>query len=375
MRVRHLVTCALATGIGLLGAADADAATLKLKAGNFYGPGNTGVHPFNNAEVRNLILTGPLNGVIPFFNNGAAAPNVSAEVLQGLVIDGRTSDGRLINENVDTGLHLDLVDPASGEKANLMVVALGAEEFGPDAKFNLVFNTSVEADPGFAAGIRPLQVAFTTGAARIPPSLKTRMGLPGGHDFAGPFQTGEVLIGRMGDFDHDGMLDGELVLAGNAPLDLVVGVGDPIAQRRPWVSDIPVPPGLAALFVVSGVVQNFPEPLTEVLSVGDVEQATAYAFDITGRLNAALQSLNDVIASNASTAQQRGRAIAARFSIRLARLQIERGLDQLDRQGRSARACQNAGQSLRLGLKTLGFALVALAPELPPGAGPMAFPR
>ena len=324
MRLHHLMLGATSACLSLFAAGTGEAATLFLKAGTFYGPGNKGVHPFNNAEVRNMIPTGPLSGVIPFFNNGIAAPNVTAEIRQGGIVDGKTSDGRLINENVDTGLQFVLKDRITGNVANIMVVAVGAEDFGPDAKGNLVFNTDVVADPGPGHLVTPLNVTFTTGAARVPLSLKTQKGLGGGNDHAGPFQTGHTLIGRIGDFDHDGLLDGELVLAGNSPLELFVAEGDPIAQRRPWVSDIPVTPAVSALLIVNGIVQNFPAPLTEVLQQRDTSQAVNYGFDITERLNAALYDLNSVLSAQSITRDQKRRMQTARLVIRIARFHIEK---------------------------------------------------
>ncbi|HET9220600.1 MAG TPA: hypothetical protein VFR18_26715, partial [Terriglobia bacterium] len=181
----------------------------------------------------------------------------------------------------------------------------------------------------------------------------------------GPFQAGHTLIGRIGDFDHDGLLDGELVLAGNSPLDLFVAEGDPIAQRRPWISDIPVPPAVSALLIVNGIVQNFPAPLTEVLQQRDTSQAMNYGFDITERLNAALYDLNSVLSSQSTTRDQKRRVQTARLVIRIARFHIERGLDTLARPYVDAHSLKHGSEALRLGLKELGIALQQLAPELP----------
>lgn len=339
--------------------------TLYLKAGTFYGPGNKGIHSFNNAEVRNIVLTGPLQGFIPFANNGAELPNVIAEVLQGGVIDGYTSDGRAINENIDTGLRLLLKDPDTGESANIMVVSVEQEIVQPDAKGNLVFQAHVVADPGQPALVEPFDVRFTSGAARVPLSRRTQNNTYGGHDFAGPFPSGHVLIGRIGDFDHDGFLDGELVQAENAPLNLVVAQGDPLAQRRPWISDIPAPPSLAVVLNVNGIVQNFPEPLVEAFNKGRFNVAMDYGFDITGRLNAALYDLNAILASKEASPKQRARARTARFLVRTARQQIERGLDVLSDSSTRSWKDREAVISMQLGLKSLSLALLQLAQDTP----------
>jgi hypothetical protein len=339
--------------------------TLYLKAGTFYGPGDKGIHPFNNAEVRNIVLTGPLQGFIPFANNGAELPNVIAEVLQGGVIDGHTSDGRPINENIDTGLRLVLKDPQTGESANVMVVSVEQEIVAPDEKGNLVFQAHVVADPGQPSLVEPFDVRFTSGAARVPLSLRTQNNTFGGHDFAGPFPSGHVLIGRIGDFDHDGFLDGELVQAENAPLNLVLAQGDPLAQRRPWVSDIPAPPSLSVVLNVNGIVQNFPEPLVEAFHQGRFNVVMDYGFDITGRLNAAIYDLNTILASKEASHKQRARARTARFLVRTARQHIERGLDLLSDSSARSWKDREAIISMQLGMKSLGLALLQLAQDAP----------
>lgn len=199
MKARKFAVALAGTALALA-AHQAAAVTLSLKAGTFFGPGDKGVHPFQNGEVRNIQLGESLQGTVPFFNNGAEPPNVIAEVLQGGVIDGFTSDGRAINENIDTALHLRLEDPATGERGSLMVVSVEQEAVQADPKGNLVFAAHVVADPGLPSLVTPFEVRFTSGAARIPLSLRTQNGIAGGNDHAGPFPSGHVLIGRIGDF-------------------------------------------------------------------------------------------------------------------------------------------------------------------------------
>lgn len=348
-----------------LAAQQAPAATLSLKAGTFYGPGDKGVHPFQNGQVRNIQLTGPLQGTVPFFNNGAEPPNVIAEVLQGGVIDGFTSDGRAINENIDTALHLELADPTTGEAGSLMVVSVEQEVVQADQMGNLVFVAHVVADPGLPVLVTPFQVRFTTGGAKIPLSLKTQSGIFGGHDFAGPFPSGHTLIGRIGDFDHDRFLDGELVQGENAPMELVIARGDPIAQHRPWVSDIPSTPALSALLNLNGIVQNFPTPLRKALEHGRNQEAIDYAYDINGRLNAALYDLGAITQSKANPKKQRLRAHAAIGFVRLARWQIEAGLDMLQDGKDDHGGPFGASALMQRGLRTLSLALLQVAPDQP----------
>src|SRR6185437_4156409 len=186
---------------------------------------------------------------------------------------------------------------STGEAARMMVVSIASDEFGPDAKGNLAFHAHVAADPGVASEVVPFDVIFTTGAVTIPTSLRTQMNLPGGHDTAGSLPAGTVLIGRIGDFDHDGFLDGELVLGQNSPLNLVVARVDPIAQRRPWISDLPVSTLQSATLNLNGIVQNFPGPLSAAAAAGKIQTVIEEVFDVTGRLNAALFDVTELIIS------------------------------------------------------------------------------
>lgn len=297
----------------LSSASNVSAFTLFLDNGTFFGPGNAvyndtgivGKNTFVDAQVRNIVLTGPLNGFIPFFNNGAEEPNVIAEKLQqGGVIDGMASDGTLINENADTALRLNFSDPETGESADVMVIAEfsnatpdGGEPILPDANGNLTFSPSVLADPGSPELISRFEVSFTTGVAQVPFSLKTQQGLGEGEDNAGPLPSGHALVGRMGDFDQDGYLDGILVLAANAPLDLVVARGNPIAQIRPWISDIPVDPITASVLTLNGVVRNYAPVLEKTLERNDISAAINYLNSVTENTKSVLNNMRIVLLS------------------------------------------------------------------------------
>lgn len=351
-------------------------ATLTLKEGRFYGPGNKGSQAIVPAGVRGIVLTGPLSGEIPFFNNGPELPNVIAEVLQGGVVDGYTSNGVAINENIDTGLFLVFSDPETGESARMMVVGVAPEQMVPDAKGNLTFNPSVIGDPGTPELAVPFSVMFTTGAAQVPLSLKTQQGLPGGHDQAGPFPSGRILIGRIGDFDQDGFLDGELVLAANPPLELIVARGDPIAQRRPWTLDVPVPPVLAAVVTLNGLVQNFPDAIGYVFTTRDYPTLGGYVVDMLERVQAARLNLARAGAPMVMAASDR-RSDASDTRHPNPIVQAARLLAQADQRLQSAahelgrpRWHHRTGQILRditAGLELSGQALQILA-SLPPPA-------
>ena len=261
-----------------------NAYTLYLDNGFFYGPGDAlyldtgkpGLNKFPDAQVRNIVLTGPLSGIIPFDNNGADAPNVIAEQLSlSGPVDGRLSDGTLINENADTALRLFITDLVSGEIADLVVIAEaserpdGGEPILADAVGNLTFNPSVVADPGEPELISRFNVSFTTGLGQVPLSYKTQQGLAGGVDAAGPLVSGTVLIGKLGDYDGDGFMDGELILTANSPSDLIVARGNPIAQRRPWTSDIPIEPQQAIFLTLTNLLNNYPFALKQAQDTGD----------------------------------------------------------------------------------------------------------
>lgn len=367
-RVRPLLVAALCSSLPL---APCHGATLTLKQGRFYGPGNKGSQAVVPAFVHNIVLTGPLSGEIPFFNNGAAPPNVIAEVLQGGVIDGQTSNGVAINENVDTGLFLKFADAQTGESARMMVVGVEPEQMRPDEKGNLTFNPHVIADPGVPALAVPFEVMFTSGAAEIPLSLKTQQGLPGGHDQAGRFPSGRIIIGRIGDFDQDGFLDGELVQAVNAPLELIVARGDPIAQRRPWTLDAPVPPPVAALFTVNGMVQNFPQAVLRVASQGDARTLREYVTDLAERTLAARLNLVragapliDEDARETSTIDSSNPLTLVAHLLTRAQRRLLRASERLERPQHFAQA---VGE-VRTALEFLGQALQILASLPPPPA-------
>ncbi len=171
----------------------------------------------------------------------------------------------------------------------------GTEPIVSDGKGNLIFNPSVVADPGQSEFISRFYVKFTTGAVKIPLSLQTQHRNPGGQDNAGSLPSGQILIGRMGDYDQDGYLDGELVPAENTPFDLLVGRGNPIAQRRPWTSDIPIDGFGAAAITLNGILQNYPEPIMMTVWEGDYLAAAGFLIAINSGVDAALLNIRRVM--------------------------------------------------------------------------------
>ena len=300
----------------------ANAFTLFLDNGTFFGPGNAvyndtgiiGQNEFVDAQVKNIVLTGPLSGYIPFFNNGGLEPNAIAEKLQkGGVIDGAASDGTLINENADTALRLNFSDPKTGESADVMVIAEfssalanGGEPIFPDKDNNLTFNPSVLADPGEPDLIARFEVSFTTGTAQVPLSLKTQNSESGGNDNAGPLPSGHRLVGRLGDFDNDGYLDGILVLGANAPLDLIVGRGDPIAQIRPWTSDIPIDPITASVLTLNGIVRNFSQVINSNFHEDNLSEIITNMHAVIENNSSVLRNLRFALLSDSLTFPAKG---------------------------------------------------------------------
>ncbi len=309
--MRNLTVVCLAISVSLLSTtSEVSGFTLVLDNGEFYGPGNAlyndtgivGVNRFPDAKIKNIVLTGPLQGFIPFANNGAEEPNVIAEKLtKSGPVDGMASDGTLINENGDTALRLNFSDPTTGESADVMVIAErssephGGETIAPDVFGNLTFRPNVVADPGDPALVARFNPVFTTGYVEIPLSLKTQMGAQDGVDNAGPFHTGHILVGRLGDYNQDGFLDGILVLADNAPLDLIVGRGNPIAQRRPWLSDIPISPDQAIYLTLSGLMNNYPYAFAKAQELNDIVAILTHLQNLDQGIEAILGNMRRVI--------------------------------------------------------------------------------
>ena len=83
---------------------------------------------------------------------------------------------------------------------------------------------------------------LTTGWVQVQRSLQTASGTPGGYDKAGSLPSGTFLVGRVGDFDRNGFLDGVLVAAANVPMQADMLPGAPVANLRGFTTDIPVNP-------------------------------------------------------------------------------------------------------------------------------------
>ena len=209
-------------------------------AGLFFGPGSwTQVSPLFPVVIRGMGFVSDVDFATPFMNNGGQGPATIGEKELGLT-DGRTSDGSLINENVDTGTFT-----VAGTRM-LPVVARSDGKFGgSQAAVSLRGGDVVMAmDLTIDLGIGPrgiIKIPFygTTGTVTVPPSLQTQSGGKG-VDQAGKLASGTTIAGRVGDFNHDGYIDGTLVAVGVMPMTSPIYPGQPFAMVRNFATDIPV---------------------------------------------------------------------------------------------------------------------------------------
>jgi len=117
-----------------------------------------------------------------------------------------------------------------------------------------------------------------------------------GDDRAGSLPSGTVIIGRLGDFDQDGFLDGVLVSANHVPSGGFPG-GAPMASIRPFFTDIPIAPETAGFLTVNGIIQNFPEVVRPALAAGDVVTARRHLEDVVERLEVVQRNLARALAA------------------------------------------------------------------------------
>jgi hypothetical protein len=239
------------------GAAEMHLYTLTLVSGHLYGPAALSDQPTPAGALSRLRLdTGPgagLKGVIVFLNNGTEEPNIPGEAFQGHAVDGRLSDGTLINESIDVG-YLTLLNG----QVKLVLAAVGGGpnrgdvHFYLDEDWNWTIFDDIAIDPGFAVGVIKIDAfSWSTGPRALPESTQTQRHYPGGVDRAGTKDSGAYIPGRLGDDDFDGRLDGVFNAVGSFPLTSVILPGAPFAQTRTFVSDIAVAPLEAAALTIA----------------------------------------------------------------------------------------------------------------------------
>lgn len=211
-----------------------------LGPGKFFGPGaNMADQELFPVIIRNMIFVSERDFVTPFANNGPLEPNIFGEVHFRGEVDGRLSDGSLINENVDIWPY------RIGGMDLLIAVIAGGPHQGQQLSITsdqgeVLMTMDLALDLGIGdRGVVRLPFYGTTGSVVVPYSLQTQGGGKG-VDRAGPIPSGAVLNGRIGDFNRDGWIDGTLVAAGTLPLSSPIYPGQPYALVRHFETDIPI---------------------------------------------------------------------------------------------------------------------------------------
>jgi len=279
----RIVTSSIAAVAALTAlGATADGYELKLSGGYFFGPGPI---------VPDTALP---DGVI-------RAVEFDLERLSGhapfAASDKKLSDdATLVNANIDAGV-LKIGD--EDQQGTFWLVAVdggpnaGAEHYEFDDEMNMIWIVDLALDPGFPEGIVSVEnFLLTTGQVTIPPSAQTEGGAPGGYDKAGSLESGDVLIGRVGDFNADGMLDGIVVAAARVPMQSELLPGAPVGNVRGFDSDIPVEPLLASEMTLRGVLSMRPL-LQETMDKGDQESLKTHLDDVRARIKAAQINFED----------------------------------------------------------------------------------
>lgn len=228
--------------------------TIELIDRHLYGPGPFPDQKLETAWIRDLELTGFLEGVVKGFNNLGEEPNVSGEAKQGKTVDGKMSDGTLINESIDMGNAVIM----NGQFNLLLGAVFGGTNEGDtffylDDDMNWWIKDDIAIDPGFETGVVKINdFTFSTSARTIPYSLQTELGYPGGTNQIGSTESGRIALGRLGDDNADGYLDGVFNAIGRFPLEAIFLPGAPFVQLFEFKSDIPVTPLDAALLTTAG---------------------------------------------------------------------------------------------------------------------------
>jgi hypothetical protein len=253
-----------------------------LHGGHFFGPGPIVPDtPLPDGSIRGISFDlAKQEGVAAFAEGGR------------LLSDGKTTT----NGNIDAGA-LEIgggtaeTNKTKGKTFWLYAVAggpnEGREHYRFDADYNMVWTVDIGLDPGFAEGIvRVNGFQLTTGTRKVPLSLQSLARQPGGYDKAGSFASGTKLVGRVGDFDADGLMDGIIVATANVPLQADLLPGAPVANKRGFRTDIAIDPLFALELTLHGIV-NMRPLVKETLTGGHLVQLTAWVKDIHERLLAA----------------------------------------------------------------------------------------
>jgi hypothetical protein len=207
--------------------------------GLFFGPGSwMQTAKLFPVTIRGIGFVGDVDFVTPFKSDWAHRARTAGERDYGLE-EGKISDGSLINENVDTGSFT-----VAGTRMLPVIVRSDEGKFGggqsatvlPDGNVVMVMDFTIDLGIG-PRGIIRMPFSGTTGTVTVPYSLQTQSGGKG-VDQAGPIPSGATIAGRVGDFNHDGHLDGTLVAVGTMPLSSPIYPGQPWAMVRNFETDI-----------------------------------------------------------------------------------------------------------------------------------------
>jgi len=243
---RNVRPFAMALFASMMSATPAGAYTLwstsatYLGTGEFHGPGASERNPPLFATViRNIMFLNARDFVVPFASSATSQPGFCGSRSLPAHERGRLSDGSRINTNIETcatvigGMR---VFPATIGGGLYMGEDMSA--ISDDGNITMAMDLAMDLGAARHAVIK-MQFYATTGEVTVPLSSQTQAG---GHgvDQAGIYQSGLRLRGRVGDFNHDGWIDGTLVAAGVMPLDSPLYPGQPYVMVRHFETDIPV---------------------------------------------------------------------------------------------------------------------------------------
>lgn len=194
-------------------------------------------------RVRNMLLAGPSDWLVPFNNNGAGAPNVCAAI--GTAVDGL---GSRVNENVDSCPTI-----ISGSELTMLVVDGGQLQGNQIAAISPTGDVAMSSDIVLRfASFPAMRTSFyaTSGVTEVPAELRSQAAdiarrVP--WMAAGPGR----LRGRIGDFDGNGWVDGTVIAIGTLPGDTGTTTERQYLLIRHFETDLPV------TGVLSGNVKGF----------------------------------------------------------------------------------------------------------------------
>ncbi len=258
-----------------------------LHGGHFFGPGPIVPDtPLPDGSIRGIAFDlAKLEGVAAFTEGGkvlsdgktTANANIDAGALE---IGGNQNDIKGKSKAKTEGKTFWLYAVAGGPNG-------GRERYQFDANYNMVWTVDIGLDPGFAEGIvRVNGFELTTGVRKVPLSLQSAAGKPGGYDKAGSLKSGTLLMGRVGDFDADGFMDGTIVATANVPMQADLLPGAPVANKRGFRTDIAIEPLFALELTLHGIV-NLRPLVKDTLTGGHLDLLTERLKDIQERLLAA----------------------------------------------------------------------------------------